>query len=64
LKKLKTKGADLMVLNSLNDAGAGFGKNTNRVTLLKEAGVFKTFETKQKKEVAQDIVAALIEMIP
>jgi phosphopantothenoylcysteine decarboxylase/phosphopantothenate--cysteine ligase len=64
LKKLKTKGADLMVLNSLNDGGAGFGKNTNRVTLLKEAGIFKAFETKHKKEVAQDIVAALIEMIP
>jgi phosphopantothenoylcysteine decarboxylase/phosphopantothenate--cysteine ligase len=64
LKKLEKKGADLMVLNSLNDAGAGFGKNTNRVTLLKEDGVFKTFETKQKTEVAQDIVAALIEMIP
>jgi phosphopantothenoylcysteine decarboxylase/phosphopantothenate--cysteine ligase len=64
LKKLKGKGADLIVLNSLNDAGAGFGKNTNRVTLLKEDGVFKTFETKQKTEVAQDIVAALVEMIP
>jgi phosphopantothenoylcysteine decarboxylase/phosphopantothenate--cysteine ligase len=64
LQKLKKKGADLMVLNSLNDAGAGFGKNTNRVTLLKGDGVFKTFDTKQKNEVAQDIVAALVEMIP
>jgi phosphopantothenoylcysteine decarboxylase/phosphopantothenate--cysteine ligase len=52
------------VLNSLNDAGAGFGKDTNQVTLLKGDGVLKMFETKQKKEVAQDIVAALIEMIP
>lgn len=63
-KKLESKGADLIILNSLNDKGAGFGSDTNKITILTRHGVLKTFETKQKTEVARDIVATLIEMLP
>jgi len=63
-KKLEAKGADLIILNSLNDAGAGFGTDTNKITILTRHGVLKKFDTKQKTEVARDIVATLIEMLP
>ena len=63
-KKLEAKGADLIILNSLNDAGAGFGTDTNKITILTKHGVLKKFDTKQKTEVARDIVATLIEMLP
>jgi len=63
-KKLKEKGADLMILNSLNDAGAGFGGDTNKITILTKHGDLKKFDTKQKTEVARDIVATLIERLP
>lgn len=59
LKKLKSKNFDLIVLNSLNDAGAGFGHDTNKVTIMDETGK-ATFELKSKKNVAGDIVQAII----
>lgn len=37
LDKLKSKNADLIVLNSLNDEGAGFGHDTNKVTIFEKA---------------------------
>ncbi|MCE7863497.1 MAG: bifunctional phosphopantothenoylcysteine decarboxylase/phosphopantothenate--cysteine ligase CoaBC [Bacteroidetes bacterium CHB5] len=58
--KLKSKNFDLIVLNSLNDTGAGFGHDTNKVTLLTAAGS-QEFNLKSKKEVAADIVTAIIE---
>jgi phosphopantothenoylcysteine decarboxylase/phosphopantothenate--cysteine ligase len=61
LKKLEAKNFDLIVLNSLNDEGAGFGLDTNRVTILDGNQPPKRFELKSKKEVAQDIVQAIIE---
>ena len=62
LKKLKTKNADLIVLNSLNDKEAGFGKDTNRITIFEKGGKEFQFETKSKQEVAKDIVNTIIQL--
>jgi len=58
--KLKAKNFDLIVLNSLNDAGAGFGHDTNKISIL-STSTSKEFNLKSKKEVAADIVTAIIE---
>lgn len=63
LKKLQTKNADLMVLNSLNDAGAGFGYNTNKITIFDKAANEYKFDTKNKKDVAKDIVNTIIKFL-
>jgi phosphopantothenoylcysteine decarboxylase / phosphopantothenate---cysteine ligase len=63
LKKLESKNFDLIVLNSLNDKGAGFGHDTNKVTIIDRKQQQKTFELKNKKEVARDIVNAIIEKV-
>lgn len=55
LKKLKDKNLDAIVLNSLQDAGAGFGGNTNKITILDTKGQ-TNFCLKSKAEVAADIV--------
>lgn len=60
LIKLKEKNADLVVLNSLENEGAGFAIDTNRVTIFGRDGEEWKFETKTKKEVAADIVDTLI----
>lgn len=56
LEKIKKKNFDLIVLNSLNDAGAGFGTDTNKITILDKTGSQKSFKLKSKKKVAEDIV--------
>lgn len=56
LNKLKSKNADLIVLNSLKDPEAGFGKDTNKITLLDKTGSLTEFPAKSKKEVAIDII--------
>lgn len=56
LQKLHRKNFDLVVLNSLNDAGSGFSHDTNQVTLLDRLGRKATFGLKPKAEVACDIV--------
>ncbi len=61
LKKLESKNFDLIVLNSLNDNGAGFGHNTNKITIIDRKHKTTSFELKDKKEVAHDIVNAIIE---
>ncbi|WP_109097604.1 bifunctional phosphopantothenoylcysteine decarboxylase/phosphopantothenate--cysteine ligase CoaBC [Aquimarina sp. AU58] len=53
--KLKNKNLDLIVLNSLNDKGAGFKGQTNKVTLINHKLEIKAFDLKTKLEVAQDI---------
>jgi phosphopantothenoylcysteine decarboxylase/phosphopantothenate--cysteine ligase len=60
LKKLKDKNADMIVLNSLNEKGAGFGTDTNKITLFEKNGQETIFELKSKKEVAKDIVEKII----
>jgi phosphopantothenoylcysteine decarboxylase/phosphopantothenate--cysteine ligase len=63
LKKLESKNFDLIILNSLNDSGAGFGYDTNKITIIDKSKKQKTFGLKDKKEVANDIVAAIIEKL-
>jgi phosphopantothenoylcysteine decarboxylase/phosphopantothenate--cysteine ligase len=62
-KKLESKNFDLIVLNSLNDKGAGFGTDTNKVTIINRKHEQLTFDLKTKKEVARDIVQAIIETL-
>jgi len=61
-KKLVEKNADMIVLNSLNDLGAGFGYDTNKITIFERSGRIQTFDTKAKEAVAKDIVNAIIQM--
>ena len=61
LKKLKSKNFDLIVLNSLNDAGAGFGHDTNKIAIFDRQHKMTTFALKDKKAVAKDIVNAIVE---
>ena len=56
LNKLAKKNADFMVLNSLNDDGAGFGHRTNKITIFEKNGKEYQFPVKSKKEVAADII--------
>jgi phosphopantothenoylcysteine decarboxylase/phosphopantothenate--cysteine ligase len=63
MKKLESKNFDLIVLNSLNDDGAGFGHVTNKITIINKKHEIKAFELKDKKEVANDIVSAIIETL-
>lgn len=56
LKKLKNKNLDFIVLNSLQNAGAGFGHQTNQITILKKDGSKIEYPLKSKEEVAKDIV--------
>ena len=62
LEKLKKKNADLIVLNSLNDKDAGFGKDTNKITIFEKGGKEFQFESKTKREVAKDIVDTIIQL--
>ena len=56
LDKLHRKNFDLVVLNSLRDAGAGFGHDTNKVSVLDRAGQVLTFELQAKTELARRLV--------
>lgn len=57
--KLARKNFDLVVLNSMNDANAGFGYDTNKINIIKKNGTQKQFRLKSKKEVAEDIVVEI-----
>lgn len=54
--KLERKNLDMIVLNSLVDKQAGFGVDTNKVTIIEKDGKVHSYEVKPKKEVAADIV--------
>ena len=56
LSKMQRKNLDMIVLNSLNDKGAGFAVDTNKVTIMDKAGNRTVYELKTKLEVAKDIV--------
>lgn len=60
LKKLASKNADMIVLNSLNDKGAGFGHESNKIIIFDRNGGEQSFDTKSKKEVATDIINSII----
>ncbi len=56
IKKLDNKNLDFIVLNSMNDKGAGFGVPTNKITIIDKYENAQSFELKTKKEVAVDII--------
>ena len=58
-EKLRRKNLDFIVLNSLEDHGAGFGHDTNKISILDNNNNFIGFDLKSKKEVAEDIVKYL-----
>jgi phosphopantothenoylcysteine decarboxylase/phosphopantothenate--cysteine ligase len=62
-KKLKDKNLDLIVLNSLQEPGAGFGTDTNKVTMIDRQGGEEVYELKPKREVAMDLVTRVIKML-
>lgn len=57
--KIKKKNFDFIVLNSLNDKGAGFGYDTNKISIIGKDNKIKNFELKSKTEVAGDIIDEL-----
>lgn len=59
-QKLKKKNLDFIVLNSMNDAGAGFQKDTNKISIINKDLVKIDFEVKHKTEVAKDICQQII----
>lgn len=61
--KINSKNLDLIVLNSLNDKGAGFEYDTNKITLINKNNLISSFELKSKKEAARDIVDQIISSI-
>jgi phosphopantothenoylcysteine decarboxylase/phosphopantothenate--cysteine ligase len=61
--KLKKKNLDLIVLNSMQDEGAGFGTDTNRVSMIDGSGKVEKFDLKPKDQVASDLVNQVIKMI-
>lgn len=63
IKKLKNKNLDLIVLNSLNDKGAGFGVNTNKVTIINNKEDITNYDLKPKAEVAKDILSEILKLI-
>ncbi len=58
-QKIAKKNLDMIVLNSLNDKGAGFEQDTNRITLIDSENKITKFELKTKREVAIDIVNSI-----
>ena len=58
--KMKKKNLDLIVLNSLNDKGAGFGHDTNKVSVINTSNEVFNYDLKNKSEVAEDIFKHII----
>jgi phosphopantothenoylcysteine decarboxylase / phosphopantothenate---cysteine ligase len=63
LSKLSKKNADMVVLNSLNDPGAGFGYDTNKITIFEKDGSERVYDQKPKQQVAKDIVDRIVNML-
>ncbi len=61
--KVKRKNLDLIILNSLRDAGAGFGTETNKITVIDADLKESAFELKSKKEVSKDIINIIIRQL-
>jgi len=62
LKKLKNKNADMVVMNSLNDKGAGFGMDTNKITIFDKSGKEFNYDLMSKKAAAKNIVDTIIQL--
>ncbi|MCU0366318.1 MAG: hypothetical protein MUC30_03770 [Bacteroidales bacterium] len=63
ISKLKRKNLDIIILNSLKDEGAGFGHDTNRVTIIDHNNNIDKFELKTKGEVASDILQKIVSLV-
>ena len=63
LGKLHSKNADMIVLNSLNDNGAGFGFDTNKITIFSKDGSEQAYVQKPKQQVAKDIVDRIVKLL-
>jgi len=62
-KKLERKHLDLIIMNSMQDQGAGFGYKTNRITIIDSNNNIYKFELKTKEEAARDILDKIVSMI-
>ena len=62
-RKMQAKGFDAIVLNSLQDSGAGFGHETNKVTIFDQEGSIEAYELKSKDAVARDIASFIIKRL-
>lgn len=60
--KIKNKNLDLIILNSLNDKGAGFKSDTNKISIIDKYNKITKFELKSKAEVAQDIIKVILKL--
>lgn len=63
LNKLEAKNADVIVLNNLRDTGAGFGHDTNKITIFDRSGAELNFDVKSKSLVAADIINHLYSLM-
>jgi len=63
IKKIKSKNLDFIVLNSLKEKGAGFGHDTNKISIIDKNGDKTDFNLKSKNKVAVDIVNKLVELL-
>jgi phosphopantothenoylcysteine decarboxylase/phosphopantothenate--cysteine ligase len=61
--KLKRKNLDAIILNSLNDKGAGFGADTNKVTFIFKSKKNKALPLMSKQKVAEELVLEVIKLI-
>lgn len=63
INKLNSKNLDFIVLNSLKDSGAGFGHETNKVTVIAKDQTSTSFDLKSKKAVAKDIANIIVDKL-
>jgi len=62
-KKLKQKKLDFIILNSLREKGAGFGLDTNKITIIDKTGNIRQGSVKTKQEIASDILDVITEKL-
>lgn len=62
-EKLEKKNADLIILNSLQDFGAGFGTDTNKITIINKNKDIKTFDLLPKAKVAEIILTEILTLV-
>ena len=62
-KKLHSKNLDMIVLNTMNEAGVGFKTKTNKVNIITKDDEIRAFELKPKSEVAQDVLDAVYQLL-
>jgi phosphopantothenoylcysteine decarboxylase/phosphopantothenate--cysteine ligase len=63
IAKLKRKKLDVIILNSMQDKGAGFGNDTNRITIIDRNNIINKFELKSKEDAARDILDKIVSML-